>query len=363
MAQGTHDLPYIDLGPQLTLERANALSTRAGVSFESILRGANAAMASVTANVHPIVRALTYQTTDDVAGQENYGAIQITYGSEYAVAPPQRLEDIEHFLPLRKFDAATQFTEDYLDHAEATKITQLLDGIANGYRRAHLALTLDTLFNPAAVRLTENSGTMSPKFVGYDPSDPYYNKLTLEDGTLITSANSHYIRDTVANIGVAVDLALKRVTGRGAVGPFEIFPSPAGADEIVKLPNFVDAGDPNVRTAAGTAEALVDPNIYIGVLKGKNVFVRKPIGQIIDGGVPYFAVVKREGDNAPGNPLRWLYDSKYGLTPILRSRSAYPLDYATTVHRAGFGVGNRFGAALVKLSASGAYTAPQIRGA
>lgn len=363
MAYGTHDLPYVDLGPQLTLDRALALSTRNGVSFDSILRGANAAMASVTSNVHPLVSALTYQTDQDVAGSEDGGTFQIQYGSEYAVAQPQRLEHIEHMLPYRKYDAATQFTEDFLDNASPERIAAVLDAMATGYRRLHLALTLDTLFNPAATTLNENSTTTSPKFVGYDAvNDPAYGKLTLQDGTVITAGYTHYIRDTTANISVAIDAAITKLKARGAVGPFEIFPSTAAATAIQAMSDFVWAGAAYVRPAQGTAEALVPTDTYDGVIQRRDILVRKPITQIVDGGVPYFAVVKREGDNAPGNPLRWRYLPKYGLTPVIRSRSMYPLDYATTVHRSGFGVGNRFGAALVKLSASGNYTAPTIQG-
>lgn len=364
MSQGTHDLAYVDLGPQLTTERALALNTRAGVPFDSILRGANAAMASVTANVHPLVSALTYQTDQDIAGSEDSGNFQIQYGSEYAVAPPQRMDHIEHFLPIRKWDAATQFTEDYLDNATQDRITSLLDSIANGYRRLHLTLALDALFNPTALPLTQNSSSFSPKFIGYDAvNDPAYGKVTLPNGTIVTTGYTHYLRDTTANVLIAIDAALAKLKARGQTGPFEIIPSPAASVAIQALAEFKAAGDTLITVAQGQAFAQVDQTLYDGALLGRDVKVRKAVDQIIDAGVPYFAIVKVYGANAPGNPLAWRYLPKYGITPVIRSRSMYPLDYATTIHRTAFGTGNRFGAVLVKLAGTGVYTAPQIQGA
>lgn len=363
MSHGTHDFANIDLGPQLTPERAAAIRTSAGVSFGDILSSLSAAMAAVTANMDPLVRALTVQTTNEQTEPETTGGFQVQYGSEYAVAMPQVSEELTHLLPIRKMDIATQFTEEFLDNADMTRLNRRFDLLSDGFRIADKVLTLDTLFNPTAAPVTENSVETSPKFIGFSSSDPYNGKVTLPDGTVITSAYSHYIRDTSANLATAIDTAIGRLSARGVVGPFDIVPSPDAADLIAGLDNFVDAGDALVRPGGDTDEALVDANVYIGVLRGKNVRVRRPEERILDDtGQAWFAMVKTYGENAVGNPLALRYSERYGLTPRIRSRSLYPLDYATAIRRVGFGVNNRFGAVLVKVASSGDYTAPQIRG-
>lgn len=363
MAYGTHDFSQIDLGPQLSPERAAALRTAAGVSFGDILRSLNAAMQSVTTNMDPLVRALTVQTTSEETEPLTTGGYQVQYGSEFAVAMPQISDELTHLLPIRKMDIANLFTEEFLDNTNMERLNRRFDRLGDGFRIAHKVLTLDTLFNPTAAPVTENSVEISPKFIGFSASDPYNGRVRLPDGTVISSSYSHYLRDTVANLAAMIDTAVARLQANGGVGPFEIIPSSAAAGHISALDSFVDAGDPNVRVGSGTDEAMVDPNVYIGVLRGKNVFVRKPEGRIVDdGSASWFAMVKTYGDNAEGNPLAMRYSERYGLTPTIRSRSMYPLDYATAVHRVGFGVNERFGAVLAKIAASGDYTAPQIRG-
>lgn len=363
MVTGTHDFQHLDFGSVLTPERAAALSTASGLSFASILQAANSAMAAVTSNVPALVRALTVQTDQEEAGEEPSANFQVQYGSEYAVAMPQRGEALTHQLPIRKLDIATQFTEDWLDNASERHIAVTLNGLTEAFQKAHVALTLDALFNITALPLTENSTTTSPKFIGFTAQDPAYGKITLADGSVVTSPYTHYLRNTAANLRVAITDARARLLARGESGPFDLFPSPAAASAISLLDDFVDAGDAFVRPGLGADEALVNAEVYLGVIRGTQIRVRQPVGQIVDSGTEsWFALVKTNGDNAEGNPIAWRYSQRYGVTPSLRSRSMYPLDYATAVHRVGFGVNKRFGATLVKISASGNYTAPVIRG-
>lgn len=360
---GTHDFSLIDLGPQLSPERAAALNTSAGVSFGEILRALNAAMAAVTDNVDPLVRALTVQTTEERTDTELTGEFRVEYGSEYAVAMPQVSGEISHLLSIRELDIATQFTEELLDNASLLSLMDRFDKLGDAFRRAHKVLTLDTLYNPTAKPVTENSLERSPKFIGFDADDPYYGEVTLVDGSVVSAPYSHYLRDTTANLLALIDLALVRAKSRGQVGPFDIVPSPNAADAITSLVEFVSAGDALVRPGMGAEEAVVDSNTYLGVLRGRNIRVRAPEDRIIDAdGQAWFALVKTFGDNTPGNPIAWRYSEKYGLTPTVRSRSQYPLDYATAIHRSDFSVNQRFGAVLAQVGTAGTYIAPQIRG-
>ncbi|MDQ3540262.1 MAG: hypothetical protein M3440_06195 [Chloroflexota bacterium] len=362
MPVGTHDYAFLDFPESLPADRAAGMSTASGVPFASILRAASAAMGSITQNISPTAAALTVQTDQEDAGETFSNPFVVEYSREYSVALPQRGDKISHLLPVRKMDAATQFTEEFLDNVTDRQIAVSLDGLSNAFRRVPLTASLGVLFNPAAVPVNENSTTMSPKFIGYDTADPAYGRVSLADGTLVASPYTHYQRVDTAGLLAGIDAAIVKLQARGETGPFDIFPSPNAATAIAGLAEFISAGDAFVRPAMGDAEAMVDPNVYIGVLRGRDVRVRKPISEIIDDTTNgTFALVKTYGANAAGNPIAWRFLPKYGLTPILRSRSLYPLEYATVIARWGFGVNNRFGAVLTRIAAAGAYVAPQIR--
>lgn len=363
MPVGTHDFAFLDFPESLPADRAAGMSTASGVPFASILRAASSAMGSITQNISPTAAALTVQTDQEEAGETFSNPFVVEYSREYSVALPQRGDKISHLLPVRKMDAATQYTEEFLDNVTDRQIAVSLDGLSNAFRRVPLTASLGVLFDPAAVPVTENSSSMSPKFIGYDGADPAYGRVSLADGTLLASPYTHYQRVDTAGLLAGIDAAIVKLQARGEAGPFDIFPSPNAATAIAGLTGvFISTGDAYVRPAQGTAEALVDPNVYMGVLQGRDVRVRKPITEVVDDSTNgTFALVKTYGANAAGNPIAWRFLPKYGLTPILRSRSLYPLEYATVIARWGFGVSNRFGAVLTRIAATGAYVAPQIR--
>lgn len=358
---GTHDFQFLDFGNQNINSIANQ-TTAAGVSFADILGAANSAMAETT-NIDPVIASLVVDTDQEEATPDYSAAFQLEYGSEYAVARPQRAEEVTHSLPIRRVDLASQFTEDFLDNVSEIKIANHLQGIVTGYKNGFEAMILDAFFNPAAIAVRPGSATMSPKFIGYTANDPAYGKVVFPDGERLASPYSHYISETPANLLAAIRTAVERVRRRrGFTGPLDIYPSQNAAEAISALPEFVDAGDALVRVGTGTEEAMVDSNTYIGVIKGLNVRVRQPVNRVLDNatdGAYWFGVATP--DFAP--PIAWRYDSRRGKTPRLRSRSLFPLDYATVIAEAGFGVNDRFAAAVVKIStAGGAYTPPVIRG-
>jgi hypothetical protein len=363
--KGTHDYQFLDFGKTgISIERAAAIRTAAGVSMGAIMRAASNAMAAVPGSVSDIVRALTVQTDDDEAGLATSASFRVDYGSEYAVAMPQTPEELSHQLPVRKLDVATQFTEDWLDNATERQVAVTLDGMTSAFANAYEVLTLDALFNPAAIPLTENSSSVSPKLIGYTANDPAYGRVTLANGAPVKAGYTHYLRETAANVLTAIRAARKLLLARGeSLPPFDLFPTQNAADAITALEEFVPARDAYVRDELGKAVATIDETTYLGVIRGLDILVRKPLDRVLDDGstASWFSVAKTYGDNAAGNPVAWYFHPGYGLTPVLRSRSQYPLEYATAINRAGFGVNRRFGAVNVKLAASGDYTAPSIR--
>lgn len=363
MAYGTNDFQYLDFGDQ-DINRLAARQTARGVSFANIMTAANNAMSAAVTELDPIVGALSVQT-DQAESEEDYSSVfQIEYGSEYAVARPQRSEGISHYLPIRKLDVASQFTEDFLDSATEARIASHLDGLTTAFKRVNVALPLETLFNPAAVPVEENSTTLSPKLIGYDGADPAYGKVTLADGTVVASPYTHYLNDTPANLLATIDAAIAKLKARGVAGPFDIAGSVGAITAISGLADFYPTNDPLIGQALGEAMAALDSGTYAGALKGRNVRVRHAVSEIQDAtGQYWFTVFKTFGQFAPGNVVGWRYDPNKGVAPVLRSRSLYPLDYATAIYRAGFGISNRFGGVAVHIEATpGGYDAPMITG-
>lgn len=360
MPYGTNDLQFLDFGRQNLTQIANQ-TTAAGISFGDILSAANSAMAATVA-IDPVIATLIQDTDSEDAGIDYSASFQLEFGSEYAVARPQRATSVGHQLPIRRLDIASQFTEDFLENASEEEIGNHLQGIVNGYKNGFEAMALDALFRPTAIPLTATSTSMSPKLIGYDANDPAYGRVVFSDGTVLASPYSHYISETPANLLAAIKTAASRVRRRkNYQGILEIYPSEGALALIAALPDFVSAGDSLVRVASGTEEATVDANLFAGVIKGTSIRVRLPITRILDGAGAsvWFAVAAPDFTK----PIAWRYNPRRGKTPILRSRSMFPLDYATVIAEAGFGINDRFGASVVKIStAGGAYTPPSILG-
>lgn len=364
MAYGTHDFPFLDFSEQ-DLNRIASRQTTAGVSFANILTAANNAMSATVQNLPPTIGAITYQTDQSEAGRDRSARFQVEYGTEYAVARPQRGMSVSHMLPIRPIDVATQWTEDFLDAASELDIAQELDGITAGFQSFFVAEPLNTLFNPTAVAITRDSTTTSPKLIGYTGSDPAYGKVTLADGTIVNTPYTHYLNDTPANLLASIDAALVLLKARGVTGPFDIVGSQDAITAISALTDvFYETGDPLVGQAMGEANANLDAATFAGALKGRNVRVRHAMTEIQDGsGAYWFSVLKSYGQNAAGNPVAWRFNARKGVTPRLRSRELYPLSYATAVGEAGFGIANRFGAVAVHIETTpGGYDAPTISG-
>ena len=363
MAFGTHDFALLDLGDH-DVERVKAMQTIAGVSFGNILTAMNNAMSATVDNLDPVVGALTTRTTDVEIDDVSEDGFQVQYGSEFAVAMPQYSADINHALPIRKMDQAVQFTEEFLENSTEPQIARRLNRITTGYQNAFEALVLEALFNPNEVPITRGSSTMSPKFIGYKSDDPAYGKITLGNGTVITNPYSHYINDTPANLATAIATALSRLKARGKTGPFDIVGSSGAIGAISALPSFVASTDPLVQEGSGSEVARGVTTNHVGVLKGLNVRVYEANDRIQDDGSSYwFAVFKSNGQWGEDNAVGWKYEPRYGVAPLLRTRSMYPFDYATTIVRAGFSAYDRFGAVLVNIEATAnGYTAPSIRG-
>src|SRR5690606_30441473 len=96
----------------------------------------------------------------------------------------------------------------------------------------------------------------------------------------------------------------------------DLLTSSDGLALVTALPGFVEAGSALVRPAAGSTEALVDADQYVGVLNG-NIRVRHADSQI---GGTAIAIFKSYGANDVRNPLAWRFSDIWGDGAFVNDR-------------------------------------------
>jgi hypothetical protein len=283
-------------------------------------------------------------------------AFDVQEAGEYTVARPQFVEGAGSMLPLRKWDVSTGWTEDGIEEMSLNRILANVDSILLGLKVRARKEIMRRLFSDAEVRVDRKTTATSPGFAGSGTGLNVFSQ-PLPTGAALPGGYTHYIRDTTANRALALKTARNRVA-TWHTGPYDLIGSANTIDAITLLPEFVWAGSSLIRLPNGTAEALVDPDVYLGVYD-KNIRVRNPVDDFTS---DHAAIFRSFGALNPQNPLAWRYDSRAGRgrDAYLRSRQIYPLAQAEVVQRFGVGVANRTAAALIYFAASGSYTAPTI---
>lgn len=360
MPFGYLDTQYIDFPAGIDVAYLQGLRTRAGVEFPRLVQEIDSRLGALNGGLDPLVAALITPTTEPVADTSAPAQFVVEEAGEYTIARPQLAEGSAIPLPLRKYDVSLGVTEDGLEMMSLERILLNVDSLLNGYRHLYRVASLTRLFSSAEVRVDKRSTMTSPGFAGSGTGDnvfigPYPN------GSALPGGYTHYWRDTTAN-RAAVLKSMRDDLALWVPGPYDLIGSATMITAITAINpgdpanGFVSAGSALVRTGTGDAEALVDPNTYIGVLYG-NIRVRQPV---LDFTTDHAAMFKTFGPLNVRNPLAWRWDPVKGRAAYVRTRSLYPLADATVLQWLGLGVNNRVAAELLYIAASGAYAAPTI---
>lgn len=358
MAFGVADTKSIDLAPGIDTAFVQGLTTRSGLSFVQILRDLDARAAAFNGSVSPLEAALIRVTTELLVDSTGVQPYEINPKGEYTLARPQIVEGAAYPLPYQQFDVSLGFTEDGIETATRERLNLMTESLFEGFRMRRRKDVLRRLFSDAEVRIDPRTTMTSPGFAG---SGTGFNVFTqpYPDGTALPGGYTHYYFANTST-GGAFRTALRNAVDRlkkWHTPPFDLITTQATLDLIIALgaPDFVSAGTILVRQGTGTAEAMLDPNEYVGALFGE-VRVRPAI---TDTTSPNVAIFKSFGALAPSNPLAYRYDPLKGRDAIIRSRSLYPLDQATAILGYGIGVNNRTAVALIHPAAgAAAYVAP-----
>lgn len=351
---------FVDLGPNIDRNYLNGLTTRAGLSVADMIGRISSAMTQVNTGQDELIAELIYPTTNVLGGTRRKTNKQIKRGGELTVPRPQRGASVRTMLPITKFDVGLGFTEDGLQTISEEMFNEEVQDIVDAWRRLYLIETLTALFDPTPVPVdTElETAALSPRFAGSGSGDNAFSGF-YPNGQPLPGGYTHYGYAANANMAttIATYVARLRMWQRG---PFDAICS-EGMVALLKADtaNFVSAGSILVRPGVGDAQALLDPETYVGSYMGD---IRIRAGRPELGTTNHMAIYKSAGSMAPGNPLAWRYDPLYGRELWTRSRSMFPLADAYALQRFGIGVSNRTSAVLLYFasSAPGAYAPPTI---
>lgn len=291
--------------------------------------------------------------------------------TEWTPADAVRTDEIGHMLPLKKYDDATGWTEDYLLDGRRSQITRDLQLISERWRNR-----FDFQFITRILTDTENAiGT-----AGYDVgwaigTGDNVNYIPPQwRGNVFDTTHSHYVfkDDTPDDYDDLFEEMVKQLRHHGYGGRLLALTSEADLDEIMALANFVRLKPSEVTYVAGNTSAPIRfaqgefegvPGELYGYYESKRGLVELRFHERIP--TNYAWMTRPFGpDNANnGVALRVHPAVPFGLAidPIL-SKSAQPkLEMVMFNARFGIGVNNRLNGVAGYINAGAAsYVNPTI---
>lgn len=345
---------YLDFPANVDEAYIRGLQTQEGVPFAEILTELDSRMGALNTGLDPLLADLLSVTTEAVADDTGPVAFTIEERTERTIARPQVMDESAHMLPLKGYDVTLGFTEDFLMTAPRRRVLNHVDSVIAGWRHLYRKVALTRLTSDAEVAVDKKTSAVSPGFAGSGSGSNVFSR-PFPDGSALSGGYTLYYRAATS----ARDATLKTMRddlARWNDPPFDLIGSAAEITAIQALADFVSVGSALVRPGTTTAEALLDPNVYVGVYAG-NIRVRRPV---LDWTSANVAMFKTFGPLNPANPLAWRYNPAIGRNAFVRYRDLFPLSNAVVKQDFGIGVNNRVAAALAYFAASGAYTPPSI---
>lgn len=355
---GFLDTQWIDLPAGTDLSYIEGLRTRSGVDFAQVLREIDTRIGAFNEAVDPVVASLISVTDQLFQERVQATAFAVDETGEYTMPRPQFVEPLPNpMLPIRKYDVSTAWTEDGLMSMSLRSILNQVDSILLGMRVRARKEVIKRLFNDAEIRVDPKTTGTNPGFAGSGTGNNVFTGY-YPDGSAVPGGYTHYIRDVAANRAADIKAYRDKIK-KWYAGPYELLGTQTFLDAIAAdSTNFVPVGSSLIRPAAGTAEALVDADTYLGVYDKDIRVLRSPITEFSG---DYAVIYKTFGSMNSDNALAWRFDPLFGREAYLRSRALFPLDQAVVLWRFGVGVSNRTAAAIIQIAGSaGAYQAPTI---
>lgn len=348
----TEYISFLDAQTENAIRAENA----AGVSYADMFRVLGGAMSALASTRDPLIEKYVQDTTQ-VTIEQRLGSKRIWQrGAEYTPGRPQLGQESEYYeLPLWSFEIDMATTarglRDMTIDKFMSEVRDTVNGIASGYR----ADVLERMFHADEFATDARArGGRSPGFIGV--GDPEAIGMDIF-GKALPSDYSHYFHgaDTESGLQGALDGAIANME-RFHRGRLEILPTEDMADRIQEWTDdedFVPAQQLLIRSAIDQPEALVSPDTYLGVYKGKYpvLFPESQVNGVNAAVAPVSPSVK---------PIAWRYRESYGRYARVEDRNLYPLTEAIIMQDYGVGVWDRFGLALVSGGEGDDYINPVV---
>jgi hypothetical protein len=348
---------HIDFKPIVDEAYLRGLSTASGLELTDLVRLTDQAMQNVNGEINEVLAQFISITSEPEMGRRRIGRKYVQKGGEYTTARSQKLTSTSYMLPIDKYEIGLGFTEDGLHEISLEAFNDELQAMVDAFGSLYLGEMLLAFFDPTPVSIARGSDIKSPRFAGSGTGD-YAFTGSYPDGSDLPGGYTHYFRDTDANLGILLRTMVARIR-KWHPAPYDLLATANVIDRITASTDlgFVSTAEMGVTVAQGQAVAQLDPDVYVGQLPGR-IRVRQPLEALGSG--MHFAIAKSYGAFNAANPLRWLYDPKWGRDAYIRAKDDFPLAESVAIQRFGIGVGDRAGAVIGQVAPSGAYTPPVI---
>lgn len=358
MPFGVIGTKYIDFPTTIDEAYLKSLQTRSGLELSDLVRLTDQAMGVLNSQFDDVLASLLSFTTEPQTGRRSVGRKYVRKGGEYTIPRAQYGESTEHMLPIDKYEITTGFTEDGLFEISREDFNQELQDVVDAWKMLYKGEAFTALFDPNPQRVAARSSVLSPKFAGSGTGD-YAFSGTFPNGSDIPTDYTHYYRTSHANL-LATIREMAAQLRRWHQPSYELVGTSNAIDAVVALgEDFIPVGETEIDPGQGVPSARLDPDVYLGKIKGTGVRVRHPEDQL--GTTEHFAIYKTYGEFSAGNPLKWLYDDARGRDAYVRGREDYPLAESVVLQWFGIGVGDRVGATVAEINDTpGTYAEPSI---
>lgn len=357
---GTWDLAYLKTfnGREGSMVQFDALAREAGIAFMAF-------NASLVAPSNYWSRYIQRTTELGIEYETGGDGDELQPLGEYSRADPIRGASSGHMIPMQDFGGAVGYTYWALRRGNMAKLRlplrRVIDRAGNTWEKR----ILTRLFSPTAD--TVGSTGVSAPFADGGTADPDYAPLAY-GGQQFDSTHTHFLvrADSADGRAAALKDGAEHLRHHGVMGPYDLVIPEADIGDWAALDGtqatfakFIKPQRGAFLTTGVEARALVDEEVYIGLIEIERTFFRVYAATRL--AANYSGIFAPKGLDNPNNPLAVRYEAGYplGLT-LIGEVKHFPLEDAQAAFTFGVGVNKREAGVLTQYKASGSYAAPAI---
>jgi hypothetical protein len=351
---GTWDLTYL-----------RQWQTKNGVTFDQIVQQIGAALVTFNSDLtQSYIGQFVMSTIENTAEYDIGGETgDLPKVSEYGKPDPVHGQSTGHMLPLADYGGALGWTYMAMRRMQSGKIDRdvrrLIERSWNTWERAIMRRMFKSTYD-----LVGSTGRSVP-WCDAGVADATYIPPTV-NGKTFDATHSHFL--IPADKDAAAAAMSTHLLEHGYVPPFDLLVSDADKAIWAAATGFrkpyreflpANAVDLNIPGIGGQPRAVVDENLYMGILETDDGWFNiKPSPRIPTG---YCGAFPLAGFDSPDAPLAVRYEDGYplGLALVGEIRD-FPLQEAVAYLTFGVGVNDRTAGVVAQIGGIGAYADPTI---